>query len=82
VGSPLFCVTSAPVSQKDLELVVGLENQISALRAVLYERCAQITDRLLAGCPVEPGHQAAEIRRTERSGSVVFDLYLNGRKVK
>jgi hypothetical protein len=65
-----------------LDLVVGMENQINALRGVLYERCTQILDRLLAGCPVEPGHQSVEVRRTEHEGSLVLDLYLNGRKVR
>jgi len=65
------------VSQKDLDLLVGLKNQINTLRTILDERRVQILDRLLAGCQVEPGHQTAEVRRSER-GRLVFDLCLNG----
>jgi len=69
------------VTQQDLEMVVGLDNQIRALRALRDEHCARILERLAAGCPVEFGHHSAELHSRNRGAVRVVRLRVDGRAV-
>ncbi len=63
----LRVVRPAPVSQQELESLIGIQNQIRHLRRMYDRQCADLLDRLLAGVDVEPGIHQAEAH-TEESG--------------
>ena len=71
-----------PLAQRDLAMIVGIENQIHALRVILEEKCGAALDRLLSGAPVEPGEHSAEVHRSDRHGTRVQSLRVDGRRIK
>jgi len=62
----------APISQRDLEILLGLEGLIRQ-RWILYDRLARsVLRRLLGGAPVEDGPHVPQVRRG-RSATLLLD---------
>ena len=70
------------IAQQDLEVVVGLDNQIRTLRAMRDEKCGEIVGRILAGSAISPGRNCAELLQEDRGPRRIFRLAINGDVVK
>jgi len=70
---------SDPVSQKEIRILLGLE-QLIRQRWDLYDQEAKsVLSRILAGAEVEEGPHSAAVRRTTRRGRRVISLSLDRR---
>ena len=71
----------AVVAQRDLDMIIGLDNQIRSLREMRDAQCGALLTRMLAGCPVEPGHHSASLQQSGNGATRTFSLVFDGRKL-
>jgi hypothetical protein len=66
------------ITQADLEMVIGLEDQISNLMHMRDIQMDRILEQMLSGLPVEPGAWNARIVRktTSREHSIRLRIHL------
>ena len=74
-------LVSVDVAQADVEIVIGLENQIRALREMRDRKCLEILDRISKGGHLEPGTHSAEVRIENYGASRVVRLIIDGRLI-
>lgn len=75
-------VVSSSVPQEELALVAALTQQIDRLLLTRNQHCQRIAERLLEGAGVDPGRHTAEIVRIPRGPSCVFQLVVDGRRIR
>lgn len=64
------------VTQEELEILIGFENQIRQLQRLRSHQRGAIVDRLLAGAAIEPGTHTAEIQTDRTGGDLVTRLVI------
>lgn len=62
-------IVTSPITQEEIEAIIGLQNQIMQLDRMMCRRQEDILRRLLAGNPVEAGIHLAEIEQVIEGGS-------------
>jgi len=74
-------IPSAAISQRELDVIVGLENQVRALQQMRDDRCSDLLSRMLSGQGVEPGCHSATLTQSGGGAFRSFTLCLDGREL-
>jgi hypothetical protein len=81
MATQIRTLTPAAISQRDLDVIIGLDNQIRALQQMRNERCADLLSRILSGQEVEPGCHSANLNQAGSGAFRSFRLCLDGREM-
>ncbi len=73
------CIARQEILQEEVDVIIGIENQIRTLQRVYNERTASILSRLLAGCAVERGSNQIETEEVGEGPQQLTRLVINGR---
>ena len=60
-------VPPLPIAQSEIEFLIKMDSQITALGMLRSDKYRQILQRLTSGSGVEPGRHAVRIRRSGRA---------------
>jgi hypothetical protein len=80
VKTHLISINPESVSQKEMEMITALDNQIRALQSLRDRQCLALVGKFMAGARVEPGPHCAHLVVQESGAAQVFSLVVNGKE--